>query len=79
MFPHFILTTTFRKDIIIIFYLQMGELRLRGEVACSVLNSDLLTLEFWADLLPGVDTEGGWLMLFPLGESMGTICCLIMA
>lgn len=42
MFPHFILTITFRKDIIIIFYLQMEELRLRGEVASSVLNSDLL-------------------------------------
>lgn len=31
------------------------------------------------DLLLRVVTEGGWLMLFPLGKRMGTICWLIKA
>lgn len=57
----------------------MEERRLRGEVACSGVNPGLLTPGLRADLLLRVDTEGGWLMLFPLGKRMGTICWLIKA
>lgn len=39
-------------------YLQMEEWRLRGEVACSGLNPNLLTPRLRADLLLRVETEG---------------------